>query len=589
MDNHKNTTSVFVLLSELFKSIDGKRRKQFYFLLVITFIASLAEVISLSAIIPFIAILTKPESIFALPLISQVSFYFGITQPQDLVLPITITFIIAILLSGALRLYLVWLSIQLTSSVGVDLSIDVFRRTLYQPYSIHVSRSSSEVISGITQKVLSATRVLMSTVTVITAFVLFTAILLTLFVVDPMVAAVAVFGFGAGYILIAKLVHSRLVLNSQHISREQTQVVKALQEGLGAIRDVLIDNTQQIYCETYRKSIVCLQKANAENSFLNQSPRFLMEAIGMVLITLLAWFINLQSGGLANSLPVLGALALGAQRLLPLLQQLYANWSNVTSSQASLLDVLGLLKQPLPTNHNQNDRSPQSFENEIRFENLNFQYTENSQFSLSNINLVIKKGTRIGLIGRTGSGKSTLLDLFMGLLTQNSGHITIDDSALNDLNRKNWQATIAHVPQNIFLADSSIAENIAFGVPKEKIDMSRVKKAAEIAQISEFIEKEGYYASVGEQGICLSGGQRQRIGIARALYKEASVLVFDEATSALDTRTEKLLMESIESLDKNLTIIMIAHRMSTLKNCDKIVQFDNGHILAENTYEFFTE
>jgi ATP-binding cassette, subfamily B, bacterial PglK len=278
---------------------------------------------------------------------------------------------------------------------------------------------------------------------------------------------------------------------------------------------------------------------------------------------------------------------LGAQRLLPALQQAYGAYSTIKGSKSSFEDVLNLLDQPLPEYSGQPLPGPIPFVEEIKLNNLNFRYTEDSPWVLKNISLSLKKGSRIGFMGVTGSGKSTLIDIIMGLLPATEGELIIDNQIINTQNRRAWQTHIAHVPQNIYLSDSTIEENIAFGIEKEKIDHQRVKKAAQQAQIAHLIEqwKEGYQTFVGERGIRLSGGQRQRIGIARALYKKANVLIFDEATSALDNETEREVMEAIEALGKEMIVLIIAHRLATLKGCDKIVKLDKNHTVHAGSYQ----
>lgn len=572
------------LLVRLWRHLDRRRHRQFALLLGLMLICAFAEVVSLGSVLPFLGILTAPDQVFNHPLIAGMAQAWGITSSDQLVLPLTIVFVVAALAAGGLRLLLLWANIRLANTTGADLSIEVYRRTLYQPYRVHVARSSSEIISGITQKVGTATSVLMSLATLVTSATLFTAILATLLVIDPVIAGVAVISFGIGYGIIAWMTRHRLALNSKCIAREQTQVVKALQEGLGAIRDVLLDGTQAVYCDVYRKAIQKLQRAGGENTYINQAPRFAMEALGMVLIAALAYVLSRQPGGVGAALPVLGALALGAQRLLPLLQQLYGNWTVVAGSQAALTNALDLLDQSLPGNVRQPAPAPLAFQNAIRFDNVRFRYGNNGPWVLDGINLTIRKGSRVGFVGSTGSGKSTALDILMFLLEPTQGRILVDGRPVGSELRRAWQRTIAHVPQHIYLSDASIAENIAFGVPPEMIDMDRVRQAARQAQIADFIDSrsEGYNAFVGERGIRLSGGQRQRIGIARALYKQASVLAFDEATSALDHATEQAVMEAIEGLNRDLTMLFIAHRLTSLVHCDVIVHLEQGKIVSES-------
>lgn len=580
-------TGLFAVLVQLFKHINPRRRFQFMLLLGLTLISSIAEVVSLGAVVPFIGILTQPEKVINAPFMSGIIQGLGITNAADLVLPLTIAFVMAALFAGVLRLLLLWVSIRLANATGADLSVEVYRRTLYQPYRVHVARSSSEIISGIAQKIGTATNVLTSLVTVITSGALFAALLITLVVIDPVVAIVAVIGFGGSYGGIAWKTRRRLKRNSQSIAQQQTQVIKSLQEGLGAIRDILLDGTQMVYSEIYKRAIQKLQRATGENQYITLAPRFAMEALGMVLIAIFAYTLSNQEGGIGAALPILGALALGAQRLLPLLQQLYGNWSLVAGAHTSLIDVLDLLEQPLPADAYQPAPAPLEFQSEIRFDNVRFKYNIDSPYVLNGINLSIRKGARVGVIGSTGSGKSTALDLLMSLLEPTGGRIFVDGQPISGERRRAWQCTLAHVPQNIYLADASIAENIAFGVPPDQIDLERVQQAANQAQIAEFIEgrPDGYSAVVGERGIRLSGGQRQRIGIARALYKQAAVLIFDEATSALDNETERVVMETIDGLHPDLTVLIIAHRLTTLRKCDQIIELGNGCVLHTGCYQ----
>jgi ATP-binding cassette subfamily B protein len=368
-------------------------------------------------------------------------------------------------------------------------------------------------------------------------------------------------------------------------------VVKALQEGLGGIRDVLLDGTQPVYCDIYRQADHPLRRAQGNNVFIGGSPRYIMEAVGMVLIAALAYALSRQVGGIATALPVLGALALGAQRLLPALQQIYGAWASIAGSHASLADTIELLDQSLPAELLQPAPAPLLIQQDIRFDAVRFRYTSDSPLVLDGLNLTIPRGARVGFVGSTGSGKSTTLDLLMGLLMPTEGELLVDGQPISGIRVRAWQQTIAHVPQSIYLADSTLAENIAFGVPRNAIDLDRVQQAARQAQIADFIESspEGYQAYVGERGIRLSGGQRQRIGIARALYKQASVLVFDEATSALDNATEQSVMDAIEGLSSDLTILLIAHRLTTVRRCDTIVELEHGRVVAQGTYEQLLE
>lgn len=588
-DGRSTPAGLTRLLVDLFRHVSRHRRYQFALLLGLTLASSVAEVVSLGAIVPFIGILTQPAKVFASPLGARFVHVLGITSPDGLILPLALTFAVAAVVAGALRLLLLWLSTQLTNATGADLCIEVYRRTLYQPYRVHVARSSSEIIAGITQKIGTATSVLLSLVAVVTSTALFVAILVTLVAIDPWMATIAMLSFGSGYAAIAWQTRHRLRRNSECIAREQTMVVKSLQEGLGAIRDVLLDGTQAVYTTAYGESIQKLQRAGGENTYINQAPRFAMETLGMVMVAGLVYSLGVRHSNIGEALPVLGALGLGAQRLLPLLQVFYGNWTVVAGSRAGLVDALDLLDQPLPAEAYQPAPEPLPFHETIRFENVRFRYGTDGPWILDGIDLAVRKGARVGFVGNTGSGKSTALDLLMSLLEPTEGRILVDGRPIEGDLRRAWQRAIAHVPQSIYLSDASVAENIAFGVPLEDIDMDRVCRSAMQAHIAEFIESrpDGYRTTVGERGVRLSGGQRQRIGIARALYKEAKVLIFDEATSALDGRTEAGVMRAIESLNRDLTIFMVAHRITTLEHCDTIVELQGGRIVGQGSYASF--
>lgn len=579
------------LLARLWHHLSRRRQRQFALLLGLMLFSAFADAVSLGAVIPFLGILTTPDLVFNHPVVADAVQAWGITSADQLVLPLTLGFAVAALTAGAIRLLLLWGNTRLAYASGTDLSLEVYRRTLYQPYRVHVARNSSEVISGVSIKAAGAVALLLSLLTLVSSVVSLVVVIVVLVLIDPVVAMVAIVGFGASYGLIARIFRRSLYHNSQRIAHEQTQVIKALQEGLGGIRDVLLDGLQSVYCDVYRHANYPLQRAKGNIVFIGQSPRYVMEALGMVLIAALAYGLSRQAGGIATALPVLGALALGAQRLLPALQQGYSAWTTIAGTHASLADVVELLDQPLPAEAQQPAPAPLPFQDAIRFIAVRFRYGSDGPWVLDDFNLTILKGARVGFVGTTGSGKSTSMDLLMGLLMPTEGELLMDGQPISGNRIRAWQRTIAHVPQSIYLADSTLAENIALGVPRDAIDLQRVQQAASQAQISDFIESRagGYGALVGERGIRLSGGQRQRIGIARALYKQASVLVFDEATSALDNATEQSVMAAIEDLNRDLTVLIIAHRLTTVKHCDTIVVLEHGRVVAQGAYEQLLE
>jgi ATP-binding cassette subfamily B protein len=581
--------STFDLLRRLWVNINKHYRWQFLLVFIFMVLTAFFEIVSIGAIIPFLSILTNPSSFNQGLASTLLTKYTGLAMDSEsLLLAITTVFILAALITGVMRIALLWMNSRLSYAAGADLSHKIYLRTLYQPYSVHLARNSSQVISGISSK---ADGVIASITTpcliLLSSIIIGGFILVSLFYIDPVVAITTFSMFGFIYVVIFIAVRKKISINSACIARESTQVIKSLQEGLGGIRDVLIDGSQALYCQIYANADKPLRRAQGNILFITQSPRYGIEALGIVLISFLAYFLTKRQDGALGAIPILGALALGSQKLLPIMQQTYSSWTSIQGARSSLLEVLSLLEQPIEKGSLENASKPLQFLNEISLENISFQYENTSKAVLNNVTLSIKKGSCVGFIGKTGSGKSTLLDVVMGLLMPSNGYLKIDGQAISIENKRAWQANIAHVPQSIYLVDGTIADNIAFGVPSEKIDFSLVKKAAEKAQIAESICSwpDGYQTIAGERGVRLSGGQRQRIGIARALYKQAKIIIFDEATSALDNETEESVMEAIGGLGNNVTLLIVAHRLSTLKKCSQIVELDYGSVVRVGSFK----
>jgi ABC-type bacteriocin/lantibiotic exporter with double-glycine peptidase domain len=544
-----------------------------------------AELVSLGAVLPFLAVLSNPEQLWQQTFVQDLASRAGLTAASQLLLPATFAFAGAAVLAALIRLANLWLNGRLAAAVGSDLGLEAYRRTLYQPYEVHVQRNSAEVIRATTSLINRMVLTLNSLLRMITSAVVAISLLTGLLLIDATVALSAAALFGGSYILVGFVNRRELRQNGQKINEAGSKQLKAVQEALGSIRDVLLDSSQRTYLQNYQETDRLQRQLVAKNVFLGVFPRYAFEALGMVTIAVIGGLLVFQRGSGPAVIPLLGALALGAQRLLPALQQIYSAWSSIKASNAVMQVVLAMLNQPLPPLLKA--PKPSLLRESIRLEGVHFRYQPEQPDVLRGLDLEIRRGERIGLIGSTGSGKSTTIDLLMGLLQPTSGMVLVDGEDLHDHSRPDrllaWRAAIAHVPQSIYLADRSIAENIAFGVSSEKIDLARVKQAASQAQIASFIESssEGYESLVGERGIRLSGGQRQRIGIARALYKQARVLVFDEATSALDTSTENALMDAVNQLSKELTVVMIAHRLSTIQDCDRVIRLAEGVVSAD--------
>jgi ATP-binding cassette subfamily B protein len=551
-------------------------------------LTSVAELISIGSLFPFLALLSEPEKVYSSQVAEYIINTLQLSTPKQLVLLCALFFGVTSLFAGAMRLFLMWVSTKVAFSTGSDISMDIYRRTLYQPYSVHCSRNSSDLISGITGKTNEIIfGIILPVLFLISSCFLLSVILGGLLYINPSITIVAFGGFGFIYLAIILLTRRALLINSRVTASNATAVIKSLQEGLGGIRDVLINGLQEIYCSAYKAAEMPLRRAQGSNVFISNSPRYAMEALGMTLIAGLAYFLTDEVGGIAGSIPILGMLALCAQRLLPILQQIYSSWVSVRSSQASLQDILNLLDQEIPIYHSYSNLKNMKFEFSISLKDVSFSYSRDMPNVFKGLNITICKGDRIGIIGASGSGKSTLIDLMTGLLQPTSGCLEIDGEVVTVNNIHAWQKHVANVSQTIFLADTTIEENIAFGVDRENIDFQRLRHVSKVAQISETINHlpDQYKSQVGERGVFLSGGQRQRIGIARALYKQADVIIFDEATSALDGETEELVINAINSLHDNITVFIVAHRLTTLKKCSQILEIGDLGIRWSGSYE----
>lgn len=573
--------SVFENIGKIWNYILPKRKLQFKLLIILMIITSFSEILSIGAVLPFLSVLTNPEKFFEIKSLQPILKFFKIYSTQNLIYFLTIFFCLASLISAGVRILYLNFSVRFSFSLGSDLSNEIYNKTLHQPYIVHVSRNSSEIINGIWNKVSEVIfYVLLPIINLVNSSIMVIILVTGLILIIPNIALIAILGLLILYLFFIKLTKNKLASNSETISKESNNILKSLQEGLSGIRDVLIDNSQLVFSNKYKKINAALRQAQGNVQIMSQVPKSALEALGMILLALVAYFLSQEQSGISVAIPSLAALALGLQRLLPNTQQLYSSWSTIKGAQSSLLDVVKLLEQSYPVNSTINNLEALKFNDTIMLKNISFRYNGSSEYIFKDINIEIKKGSKVGFIGTTGCGKSTLLDIIMGLLKPTSGKILIDGIEIGNQNSMSWQRHIAHVPQNVYLSDNSITMNIAFGIPENKIDFEKVKIAAKKAQLNDIIESwpMQYETRVGERGVQLSGGQCQRIGIARALYKNSDVIIFDEATSALDQTTEKSVMDSIEMLDKDITFLIVAHRLNTLEKCSEIFEIKNGKI-----------
>lgn len=563
------------LLERLWAHIGPHRRAQLAGFVLLVAASAVAEVMSLGLVIPFLAVLSDPAGIgrheWAPPLLRLLR----IDQPDELLLPLTVCFCLLACLSAGVRFALVWAQTRLGEGIGNDLGEQAFRRTLHQPYLVHVGRNSSEVVSALMSKTDTAVYyVLIPLLTLAGSAVTAAAIVAFMLWASPLLTAGAFFILGGAYAAMVGFSRSRIAADGRRVTEGQTRIAQVVQEGLGGIREVLLGGLQPYFVRRFREADRSLRHAVGTIAILGNAPRYVVDALTVVTVGAVVFHAARGPGGLDSAIPTLGALALAIQRLLPMAQQAYFASTAVQGGRASLGDVLALLDQPLPDTDRDAGAPAMAFERTLEFRNVTFRYTDKSRPVLADACVSIPRGGRVGVIGETGSGKSTFLDLAMGLILPASGQVLVDGVALSERNVRAWQTRVAHVPQHIFLADASIAENIAFGEEGDDIQMERVRAAARLAQIEDTILSwpERYATRVGERGVQLSGGQRQRVGIARALCREADLLVLDEATSALDDDTEDALVQALEGMGRSVTVLTVAHRRRSLRGCDFVLE-----------------
>lgn len=561
-------------------ALPSHRRRQLVGLVALMAAAALAEMASLGALVPFLALLAASEDSPAPGGLAQrVQALLGATGTDALV-PVTVAFCAIAIAAAVVRIMLNVVMARINFRIGHEIGGLIYERALAQPYAYHVRHNSAEIVGGVV-KVDVAIYVVLAVLIGVSSGLIALCIIATLLVVNAPVAILTVAGFGGTYVVISRLTHARLLANGRVVNGATPQRLQVMNEGLGGIRDVILDNTQAYHQRRFDAVDGALRSAQESNQVLMPTPRYLIEGIGMVVIAVIGCWFALRGGGLTAALPTLGVLVLGGQRLLPLMQQAYQGWAMISGHLAVINDVTRLIEPGRAQPEKPGDAATRlPFSRDIRFDDVTFRFNGAEHDVLQETEFTIPAGARVGIVGPTGSGKSTLLNLLMGLLEPSRGQIRVDGASVEGARLKGWQRNIAHVPQAIYLADASILENVAVGIPRDQIDVERVGDALRRAQLGPFIESlpEGAATYVGENGVRLSGGQRQRLGIARALYKQATVLVLDEATSALDEQTEAEVMRSVEALKRDITLIMIAHRLSTLRSCDFLLRVESGRV-----------
>jgi HlyD family secretion protein len=511
--------------------------------------------------------------------------------PRQFIFWLGVAVITALAGAAAVSIYVTWRLSLYAQQVGAELSIRLFQHYMQQPWLFHASGSSSQLINKVSQEASRVTGSVIQPLMKMNAKGVLALVMTTaIFVFNPLVAIIGVILFGTAYWGLFHTVRKRLARNGKTISTTSRVRFKLMNEGFGGIKDTLLLGRQADFNRRFEVNNREFARAKGVTVALSQVPRYGMELLAFgAVIFLVLYLLAAHEGNLGNILPILSMYALAGFKLLPAFQQIYASLATVKGNIASF-DILeeDLVASQHITQAQPADKAGKlSLREGITLDNTHFCYPGTEEKALSGLTLEVPVNHVIGLVGATGSGKSTAIDVLLGLITPQCGALKVDGKPLSGQALRAWQNNVGFVPQSIFLSDASIRENIAFGLPPEEIDDERIKRAAKMALLDEFLERlpNGLETGVGERGIQLSGGQRQRIGIARALYDDADVLVFDEATSSLDGITEKLVMDAIHNFAGKKTIIMIAHRLATVKQCDNIYLLAGGKIIDQGSHD----
>lgn len=570
-------------------SLDGK--KKLYWLILAVVVMALLDMIGVASIFPFLNVISNPGIIQENSKLRWVYNQFNFTNKDAFLIALGIASFILLAVNNILRARISVAVINFSYLKRNILSKLLLEKYLYQPYAFFLNRNTSELTTYLVSEIAQVVSgVLIPCLQVLARSLMAGLIIVLLVVVNPVVASVIIAVIGGGYAIIYGLLRKILARLGTDMTEYSKRIYKSLSEAFGGIKDIKILGKEQIFIEKFSDSVRKLSDCYCWKFIIFQLPRYAFEILvfgGMLFIVI---FIAVVQKNYQNVIPVVGLYAFAAYRLMPTLQQIYQDVANIRSS----LFALEVVYQDYMTCSGKYEKDPIGpnqifpFSKEIEFRNITFQYPKAQGSVIENLNLTVKANTTVGLVGGSGAGKTTLMDILLGLLCPQKGELVIDGQMINEENLRRWQANIGYVPQYIYLCDDMITRNIAFGVPDAEIDHQAVQSSAQLANVHNFIINElpsGYETEVGERGVRLSGGQRQRIGIARALYHNPLLLVFDEATSALDGITEDTILEAIHNLAHKKTILIIAHRLSTVKECDIIYLLEQGRIIGQGTYE----
>tara|TARA_A100001011_G_scaffold363095_2_gene412745 strand:- start:1060 stop:2835 length:1776 start_codon:yes stop_codon:yes gene_type:complete len=577
-------------LKKILFLLSSQERKHAALLMVMIIIMAFLDMIGVASILPFMAVVTNPsiiETNLILNTMYQYSSLFGVENNQQFIFALGVLVFILLVFSLGFKTLTTYLQVRFVSMSEYTIGKRLMKGYLCQPYSWFLSRHSADlgkiILSEVGQVIGNGIRPIIE---LIAKGLTTIALIALLVLVDPRLTLIIGLSMSLVYLFIFYFVRNFLKRTGEERLNNNQLRFKAISEAFGAAKEVKIGGLEKTFIENFSNSAQVVAKSVASSQIIGQLPRFILEAIAFGGILLIILYSISETGSFSSAIPVISLFVFAGYRLLPSIQHIYASFTQLVFIGSSIDRLYNDLKN-LKTFNKKQEQGILPFNKTISLKNVCYNYPNSSRTTLKDLNLSIPAKSIIGLVGATGCGKTTTIDIILGLLTPQMGTLEVDGKVITEQNTRSWQRLIGYVPQHIYLSDDTVAANIAFGMEPENIDQDMIEKVSKIANLHEFVINDlpqKYNTEIGERGVRLSGGQRQRIGIARALYHSPKVLVLDEATSALDNQTEKAVMDAVNNLGKDITIILIAHRLNTVKNCDIIYKLDNGQIIDQGTF-----